>query len=47
MLWAGPYEILVIALVFALITAGPLVAGWVLAWVRRRRARRKPPPPAP
>lgn len=47
MLWAGPYEILVIALVFFLITAGPLVAGWALAWVRRRRARRNQPPSAP
>ncbi len=36
----GPYEVLIIAGVFAAITVGPIAAAAVLAWVRRRRARK-------
>jgi hypothetical protein len=36
----GPYELLVIGGVFLAITAGPMLAAMVVAWVRRRRARR-------
>ncbi|MBX3468919.1 MAG: hypothetical protein KF878_18775 [Planctomycetes bacterium] len=37
----GPYEILIIAGAFAVITLGPVAAGLVLAWVRRRRAKKQ------
>lgn len=40
MLWAGPHEVLIIVLVFAIVTLGPVIAGSVVVWVRRRRARR-------
>lgn len=45
MLWASPYEALIIVLVFLAVTAGPVVAGMLLAWARRKRAalRGKPP----
>lgn len=36
----GPYEVLVIAGVFAAITVGPVVAAAVITWVRRRRGRK-------
>lgn len=36
----GPYELVIIAGVFAVITVGPVVAAAVITWVRRRRARK-------
>jgi hypothetical protein len=36
----GPYELVVVAGVFATITLGPLAAAAIVTWVRRRRARR-------